>query len=579
MKKPLFTLILCTAHSFPCLAGEIELEQITIKKSSWNQPNQGVWTFSQKAQEASPRLSLEEMIDYSSSIDLRKRSAFGIQQDVSLRGSVFEDTFVNLQGVQINDPQTGHFNLEIPLTSADLEQVEISKNAQKINFAPKRPKSEGLLLKTGFGNHALREQLFSFNFPLQEANSRLSIEHKTSKGDRQDTDFEVYNFSFHSLWEEQDKKVEFLFGSTERDFGADSFYSSNFPHEEEHISQRFFSLLAGLKKDIFTYNNTIYLRRHSDKYLLDRHDPSFYTNYHTTYVYGLKSQLDFYNDMFFAIGIERESIDSTNLSKHYRTKRGFSLGVEDKRMAKLVCDIEAGVDYYEDAGYQENAHFGLAYLLREDLKCGFSFDRLWRAPSFTELFYISPANRGNSDLAVQESDNYELGMDYFVENEFLLSLSGFTRRQKDTIDWVRNTSLGPWRAENVGEVDVYGCDFYSQVRFKSSFFNSFSLDYTYLDLDRDNPYNFSKYVFDYNRHKIVGILGLELAGYSINLIGSYSKPLGREEYITFDIKAKKHLKGFTFELEGVNLFNRSYEELQDIKGPGRLVKGSISYTF
>ena len=96
--------------------------------------------FSYQDLENFPKFSSEEVIDYFPSIDLRKRSSFGIQQDISLRGSVFEDTSINLYGVEINDPQTGHYNLEIPLTSADLEEVGIHKNAQIINFIPKKPK-------------------------------------------------------------------------------------------------------------------------------------------------------------------------------------------------------------------------------------------------------------------------------------------------------------------------------------------------------------------------------------------------------------------------------------------------------
>ncbi|UCB57722.1 MAG: TonB-dependent receptor [Candidatus Omnitrophota bacterium] len=568
MKTFLFaSMIFLSAFSF-CFAEEVELGKISIKKGL---PEEGL-----------PAFSLEEMIDYSSSIDLRKRSISGVQQDVSLRGSIFEDTSIELGGIKINDPQTGHFNLEIPLTSADLEEIDIFKNSQKINFIPKKPKDEGFLLKSSFGEHALWGQLLSFNFPLKETKNRISCEHKISKGDRQDTDFEIYNFSFHSLWEDElkDKDIEFLFGSTKRDFGADSFYASAWPHEEEHITQRFYSLRAGLKnKELFDLNNTFYLRRHGDKYILNRHDPSFYTNYHTTYLYGLKSKLDFYNDLSLIFNIDRETIDSTNLNKHYRMKKGLRLGLKDKELGKLLVDFSGGFDYYEEWEYLEDISLGLNYFLKDDLKLGFSFDRIWRAPSFTELYYNSPSNIGNVNLDVQKSYNFEWGLDYAPGDNFISSVSFFLRDQSNTIDWVKNVSALAWEAMNVEDLDVYGLDFYSQLNFKDNILKKCSLEYTYLDLDKNNPYNFSKYVFDYNRHKLVSILGLDFGGISTNVIGNFSRPLQRKRYTTFDLKMKKELSNFTLALEGINIFDRSYQEMQDIQGAGRLIKISAGYSF
>jgi iron complex outermembrane receptor protein len=305
MRKGGFLLAFLSITSFS-FSQEIELEKIPIKKIFLDIPTQSVDYFSPERIEILPFFSLEEIIDYSSSVDLKKRSIFGIQQDISLRGSIFEDTSVSLQGIKINDPQTGHFSLELPITSADLEEIEIFKNSQRINFIPKRPKEKGFLLKSFFGQHALWEKLLSFNFPLKKVKNRFSLEHKISCGAKQDTDFEIYNFSYHSLWEEDFGEIEFLFGSTLRDFGADSFYSEKFPHQQEHTDQRFFSLQANLKEEIFKLNSTLYFRRHTDKYILDRHNLLLYTNYHTTYIYGLKNELDFYNNFFLLFDVEEK---------------------------------------------------------------------------------------------------------------------------------------------------------------------------------------------------------------------------------------------------------------------------------
>ena len=65
---------------FLCFSESIELEPITIQKSSVGESTEGIDYI---YQDNIPFFSIEEIIDYSSSVDLRKRSPFGIQQDLS----------------------------------------------------------------------------------------------------------------------------------------------------------------------------------------------------------------------------------------------------------------------------------------------------------------------------------------------------------------------------------------------------------------------------------------------------------------------------------------------------------------
>jgi iron complex outermembrane receptor protein len=565
--------------SFTAFSGTIELEPLTVTKDYIVDSTQSYDSFTESDIESLPVFSLEEIPEYSSSTDIRRRSNFGLQQDVSIRGSVFEDAYVTLDGIKINDPQTGHYSLEIPLTSADLEEVDVYKNAQQINFTPKKPKDRGFFLKSSFGQYALWENLMSVNFAFADIKNRLSVEHKVSKGSRQDTDFEIYNFSYHSFWEKDDKDLEFLFGDTKRDFGADSFYSSRFRQEEEHITQRFFLTRFGLNEESFKLNNTAYLRRHTDKFILDRSNPSFSTNYHTTYVYGLKEELQFDNGMFVNLNAEEEEINSTNLGKHSRLRKGILIGVSEKKFGSFLFDASAGTDYYYIWNYLENAHLGLGYLLKDDFKLRFSFNRLWRAPSFTELYYSDPANRGNPDLGIQFSNNYDLGFDFFPKSFFSLSSSVFLRDQYSTIDWVRNNPLDVWQAANVGNVKAYGIDFSPQVNLKDCILEKISLGYTYLNLAKKNSFTYSKYVFDYDRHKIVANFGFNYKGFAANFISNFANPVIRDKYVTFDLKLAKQIKDFTISLEGVNIFNQSYEELKDIDGSKRWYKLSLAYKF
>ncbi|MFA5336970.1 MAG: hypothetical protein WC330_01395, partial [Candidatus Omnitrophota bacterium] len=136
-----------------------------------------------------------------------------------------------------------------------------------------------------------------------------------------------------------------------------------------------------------------------------------------------------------------------------------------------------------------------------------------------------------------------------------------------------------WQAQNVGSVKAYGLDISPSFKFKDCILERFSVGYTYLTLNKSSPFAYSKYVFDYDRHKIATSFGFNYKGYRANFISNFSKPVDRKKYVTFDLKLEKKLRDFTFALEGINIFNKSYEELKDIDGSKRWYKLSIAYEF
>ena len=70
----------------------IDLEPIVIEKDNASfHPA----SFRSDDIDALPLASLEQVLDYSSGSDLKQRSSQGIQQDLSIRGSIFEDNKVD----------------------------------------------------------------------------------------------------------------------------------------------------------------------------------------------------------------------------------------------------------------------------------------------------------------------------------------------------------------------------------------------------------------------------------------------------------------------------------------------------
>ena len=507
----------------------------------------------------------QEILEYPSSLELRKRNDFGIAQDLFIRGANFEDNFIFLDGILFNHPQTGHFNLEIPLTEFDLEKIDIKETSLSLNFKIKKPEEEGFIFKNLWGEHQLIKNAFSLNYGFLDTKNRVSFSHLKSSGARENTDFEIYTFTFNSLIEE---KNDFFFAYQEKSFGADSFYSSFYPFEEEHLRQIFFRL----KSSIENLKNTVYFRYFKDKFILDRYNPSFYFNLHRTYTYGVHTLLKINEDFSLGYEIKRDRLKSSRLDKHSRLKNIlFFEGKFKKNLFSLNPFLKVNYTPKYDLNYcaflENNVNLNWFNLI-------FSFSRSFRYPSFTELYYSSPANKGNPALSPEKINSFETRIEKRL-NSLLLKLSFFLRRHKDAIDWVKEKESFPWQAENVKKIKAKGASFYIKWGKKQKLI----LDYTYLDLS-NSPFNYSKYLFDYCQHKLSQTILLFIKSWQIRFITQFCKPISRKKYWKVDLKVTKSLnKNLSFFIEGTNIFNEDYFTTGGIKANPSWFRVGFIYRF
>lgn len=197
-------------------------------------------------------------------------------------------------------------------------------------------------------------------------------------------------------------------GYQDKDFGADSFYSNLYKEEEEHTKTLF--LKTGIDTNMSSYNlkNSIFLRRHHDKFILNRNNPAFSQNIHTTYSYGIHSGISMpvkRGDLESGFEISRDTIDSTKLGKNTRMNEAYFLGFNPEPGYKLEPSARFRIDHFQNWSYQSSFDAGLGYwLIDNKLKIKSCFSHSFRGPSFTELYYSDAANKGNSDLKVEKSD-------------------------------------------------------------------------------------------------------------------------------------------------------------------------------
>ncbi len=572
------------------------LEKIVVRQDKGHSPE----TFTASdIKERNPG-SLADLLDSIGGLELRYRGPLGVQGDLSLNGSTAEQVAVLIDGLNVTDPQTGHHNLDIPLTIFDVEKIEVFKEgsssscgagafAGSVNIVTKKPTRKVLNLDTLFGEHALFGQLFSFSLSQEDFSGRLSFEHKVSSGARANTDFEYKTISLYLNKDFSSVALDGLFGFQKKDFGADSFYSNLFPEEEEHTETVF--IRTGLNSDLSlgSFKNNLFFRKHRDKFILQRNNP-FSVNYHTTYVYGVKPELSLpikYGDILLGVDTGRDEIYSSNLGKHTRLHEACFIGFIPERQGKLDTNSRLRLDHYQGWSSQASYNFGLDYgLIDNKLKITSSVSRAFRIPSFTELYYSDAANKGNPELKVETSDNFRLGLDFKEENIFL-GIDGFLRRGKNLIDWTRASAADPWRATNLGRVDFCGIGFSSKLnpdlQFKGLELEKVAFSYNYMDVDKKTSGSLSKYALDILKHQFILDIYSTVFGLNFSWQLSYNQRYYGEIYFVGNLYMAKKIITKDFILEPFikidNFSNTEYSEIAAVLQPGRWVKAGLKFEW
>ncbi|MBM3249683.1 MAG: TonB-dependent receptor [Candidatus Omnitrophica bacterium] len=572
------------------------LEKITVR------PQSGFSTQVVTASEISGMHldTVADILDHVSGIDLRYRGTQGIQADLTLRGSTFEQVALLIDGVRVNDPQTGHHNLDIPLTLFDVERIEVVKEgdsafygaggiAGSVNIITKKPKKKALRLDTLFGQHALFGQAGSLSLPADQASGRVSFDHKISKAARPNTDFEYKTASIYLTREFDSSTLDTLFGYQKKDFGADSFYSNLFPEEEEHTETIFSRTGLESKLGFGTLKNNLFFRKHRDKFILRRNSPTP-VNYHTTYVYGLNSDLTLptkYGDLALGLDVGRDEIYSSNLGKHTRIHEAGSFGFTPKLGERLSADLRARLDYYQKWHTQESFNVGLGYdLIPQELKVRGSASRAFRIPSFTELYYSDAANKGNPDLGVETSDNFRLGLSlrkWFME----LGVDGFLRQGRNLIDWTRTRPTDRWQATNLGRIDFRGIELNSKIKPNLKYgglrLDKMTFSYNYTGPDKQAGGFYSKYALDILKHQYLLGMDFVLFGLDVNWQFSYNRRYYGETYFVGNVYLGKRFlaKDFSFEpfLKIDNFSNTRYTEVAGVLQPRRWIKSGVKFEW
>ena len=75
--------------------------------------------------EALPAHSVADVLRLAASVDVRARGIRGVQTDFAVRGANFGQMLVLVDGIRLNDAQSGHHNADIAVSLDEVERIEI----------------------------------------------------------------------------------------------------------------------------------------------------------------------------------------------------------------------------------------------------------------------------------------------------------------------------------------------------------------------------------------------------------------------------------------------------------------------
>lgn len=523
-------------------------------------------------------------VDYlqlDSSVDLQQRAPNGVQADLSVRGSTFEQTLVLLNGLHMNDVQTSHHDLDLPLPTTSLERIEILRGAGStfygsdavggtINFITGPPAISAFRVGAAVGNFGINQQTMSAAFLTSKLDQELTVARDFSTGFMPDRDYRSLTIFSNSGAQTKLGRTSIMLGYGDKPFGANQFYG-NFDSWE-----RTKSWFAGLKQDLGSKTEFDFgYRRHTDEFVLFRDDPSFYENNHIdeSWQAALRRTQPLGQNSTFFYGGEgfHESIASNNLGNHARSHGAAYVVYDVRALGRFSLFLGAREEVFDTGRTEFSPSVAAGVWLKPGWKLKASASRAFRLPSYTDLYYHDPATLGNPNLVPETAWSYEGGLLWDRGGHYKAEITVFERRVENDIDYVRALSSDLWHAENIGRLNFTGVETSFEVRLP--YRQRLNVSYTGL-YGIQNALNGleSRYVFNYPVNDVVVSWRGALPG---NLVArsrlGVTERYARDPYALWDASIGREFRHLAAHLAFSNLTDTQYHEIEGVAMPGRSV--------
>ena len=568
-------------------------------------------------------------------VDIRSRGSENVQADLQMRGGTFDQCAVLLDGVDLSDPQTGHYALDLPLPMAALDRIEawqgagawtygIAPFSGAVNLIPTPLGGTYLELSASGGMYGYYQTEGHAQYSRKAWSVAADAGHSASRGHAENTDFKITQALVRVGYNRPEKAGTFKLslGFADKKYGAQNFYSARYKQQADK-TKTFLAVLQYSK----VWNNwrvegRVYWRQHHDRYDLFRYPasaPEWYAgpNFHRTDVIGAGFTAAYAwprgGTTTFGLNYRHEHILSNNLGVWMPQVANQTSPGKPVPFEKNAFYTKSGLRQVANGFVQHHYHsknkkwklaaglllngspdFGAAlfggasaaYRWHPCWEWSVFVNHAYRLPTFTDLYYTSATQQGNPALRPEQAVTAETGL-HWHHGAWRAGVQVFYRYGFRIIDWVRQSGQEKWYSRNLTRLQTTGAELSFSYTPDIPYLRRIGLDYAYLFVGKHSGNYHSLYVTDYLRnhlsltveHGIYASLGASWEFILNDRAGTYLDEESRETrykpYVLCNLRIYWNRPRYEVFVTASNLFNLKYCDLGNIPQAGVWVKGGV----
>ncbi len=525
-----------------------------------------------------PVHSIADILKQTASADIRSRAVFGMQSDLSIRGSAFSQVLVLVDGMRINDSQTAHHNSDFPVQLQDIVRVEVLLGPGSsiygadafggiVNIITRRSE-EHVQASVSTGQDGFLEGSFSAGLKKGTLSQSISVSANRSSGFEYDRDFRSVSASARTNLGE---RTSLRISHTNKEFGANGFYGP--APSKEWTNQTLVSFERQFVKNsragaVFQ----TYYRTHGDRFLYDIRSPGLFESSHRTHAAVTAARIRFEATEAGLLTLGGEiggDWISSNTLGHHSIARASLFGEFQWTFGKTAA-LYPGLrlDHYSNFGSSVNPSLSGSYWVLPRVRLRSSVGRAFRIPTFTELYYRDPNHQASSSLNPESAWSEEIGADFIPAGGWLGFLTLFARQERNVIDWIRVSADQKWHTDNIRKIQTTGVELGLERSLRPG--AHVAARYSRIATDAGDIDYASKYVLDYARDSWSASTFFAMPfAFSYRQTASFKRRADGRTYWILDGRLERQFGKFTAAVDLTNMLNSEYQEVIGVDMPGR----------
>ncbi|MCL2104149.1 MAG: TonB-dependent receptor [Kiritimatiellaeota bacterium] len=449
-------------------------------------------------------------------VSLRKQGEGSPQADMSIRGAPFSSSGYLLGGVAMRNAQTEHWQFDVPLPDLWFDAPMLLTGLDRFRRSPGHPSGSVALelapltenerrIAGGGGEKGLAfantyvTETEAFGKTIGAASAFASFD-RSDRTDGYKDNYLTRATAGGRVGVVNDAvQGDVLMSYSWKEFGARGFYGTSpaYPAKEEIRELTVMGSLRVMEDEQQVSRLTALWKRVDDIYLLDRDNPSFYLNEHTSDFIALHGETRRMRTEHWSIDLradgEAEIIESESLGDHTRARGSFAV-LPNYHLNAVTFTAGGALDVFTTDTPAWLPAAGIEWAMTDNQTLFLSYTESVRQPSYTEFNYNSPASLGNTGLKRQRTRTTELGWKGAAER-FNWHTAVFYENNNNVVDWIQYARDARWTSVNLQKLETFGIAVDGNVRVTA--LTEFAFDALVLYKTCDTDFFASRYAFDY----------------------------------------------------------------------------------